>query len=56
MDARAVADPNLEIATIITSEITQPFEGADLRVIYLAERVCYQLMGKDVLQVLLDPL
>ena len=55
MDARAVADPNLEIATIITSEITQPFEGAGLRVIYLAKRVCCQLVGEDVPQVPLDP-
>ena len=48
-------DPNLETAAIIISEVTQPFEGASLRVIYLVERVCYQLVGKDVPWVPLDP-
>ena len=46
--APAVADPNLEFASIITSEITQPFKGADLKVLYLVKRVCYQLVGEDV--------
>ena len=40
MGALAVVGPNLEATTIITSEITQPFKGASLRVFYLAERVC----------------
>lgn len=48
-------DPNLEAAVIIFSEITQPFKGAYLRVIYLAERVCCQLVGDDVLRFPLDP-
>jgi len=46
----------LETVAIITSEVTQPFEGASLRVIYLAKKVCYQLVGKDVPWVPLDPL
>ena len=35
--------------------ITQSLEGADLRVLYLAERVCYQLVGTDAPRVLMDP-
>ena len=41
MGAFAVANLNLEATTIITFEITQPFKGANLRVIYLAERINY---------------
>ena len=37
--AAVVVDPNLEVAAIITSKITQLFEGAGLKVIYLGERV-----------------
>jgi len=46
--APVVADEKLEAATTITSKITQPFKGTGLRVIYLAKRVCYQLVGEDV--------
>jgi len=53
--ALTVVDPNLEAASIVLSKITQPFEGAGLRVLYLAERVCCQLVGEDDLQVPMDP-
>lgn len=49
-----MADPNLEAAAIVISRISQPFEGASLRVLYLVEKVCCQLMGKDTPQVLMD--
>ena len=35
------------IAAIVATRITQPIEGVGLRVIYLVERVCCQLAGKD---------
>lgn len=54
--APTIVDPNLEAATIVISRITQHFEGASLRVLYLAERVRCQLMGRDAPQVLMDPL
>ena len=41
MGAFAIADPNLEAATIVLFGIIQPFKGAGLRVLFLAERVCY---------------
>ena len=41
---------------IVISRITQPFEGASLKVLYLAERVHLYLVGGDALQVLMDPL
>ena len=50
-----IVDSNLDAIAFITFEITQPFKGVSLRVIYLAKRVCYQLIGKDGPQVLLDP-
>ena len=53
--APLVINPNLEAAAIIISRITQPFEGASLRVLYLVERVCYQLVGEDAPQVPMDP-
>ena len=56
MGVLTFTDPNLEATTIITSGITQPFEGAGLRPLYLAERVCWQLVGEDALQILMDPL
>jgi len=37
--AAIIADPNMEVAAIITSEITQLFEGAGLKVIYFGEKV-----------------
>ena len=43
-----VVDSNLEATAIVTSRLSQPFEGSGLRVIYLAERVCCRLAGKDV--------
>ena len=53
--ATLVADPGLEDATIVASSLSQTLEGGGLRVIYLAEQVCYQLMGEDVPQVPVDP-
>ena len=50
-----VANSNLDDIAFITFDITQPFKGVDLRVIYLAKKVCYQLMGEDGPQVSLDP-
>ena len=49
-----VADPALEAAALITFRITQPLEGAILRVLYLAKRVCCQLVGANAPRVLLD--
>ena len=46
--------PNLEASAIIAFEITQPLEGSGLRVLYLAKRVCYQLVGEDAIQVPMD--
>ena len=48
-------DLNLKAAAIIYSRVTQPLEGAGLRVLYLAERVSCQLMGEDMPQVPMDP-
>ena len=56
MGASPIADPNFEATAIVISRITQPFEGAGLKVLYLAERVCLYLVGGDALQVLMDPL
>lgn len=56
MGALAVVDPNSEAVTIDISRITQLFEGAGLRVLYLVERVCCQLVGGDAPQVPMDPL
>ena len=50
-----VTDPNLEAIAIITFWITQPLKGVGLRVLYLAERVYCQPVGKDAPQVLMDP-
>lgn len=50
-----IADLALEVATFITSGITQPLEGVCLKVLYLAERVCCQLLGEDVPWFLMDP-
>ena len=47
MGALAVANPNLKAATIVISKITQPFEGASLRVLYPTERVRCQLVDED---------
>ena len=48
-------DPNLEAAAIVICEITQPFEGTSLKVLYLAERVRCQLVVKDAPQVPINP-
>ena len=52
--APTVADPNKEVAANFIFGITQPFEGAGLMVLYLAERVRFQLVGEDAPQVLMD--
>ena len=46
----------MEAAIVVASNLSQPLEGSGLRVIYLVERVCYQLAGEDVLQVPMNPL
>ena len=46
--ADLVSDLNLEVAAIIASRLSQPFEGDGLKVIYLVERVCCQLASKDM--------
>ena len=51
-----LADADLEVATIVDSSIYQPLKGGRLMVIYLAEKVCYQLAGKDTPLVSIDPL
>ena len=56
MGASPIADPNFEATAIVISRITQPFEGAGLKVIYFAERVRLHLVGGDALQVSMDPL
>lgn len=47
--------PNLEEFAVVASGITQPFEGTGLGVLYLVEKVRCQLVGKDALQVPMDP-
>ena len=54
--ALAVVDPNLVATPIVISKINHPFEGASLRVLYLANRIRCQLLGKDAPQVLMEPL
>lgn len=54
--ADLVVDPIMEAAAIIPSRISQPLEGARLRVIYLAEKVCCQLAGEDAPQISIGPL
>ena len=49
MGASPIADPNFEATAIVISRITQPFEGASLKVLYLAERVRLHLVGGDAL-------
>jgi len=44
----------MEVATLITSRITQPLKGVGLSVLYLAKRVCCQLVGADVPRVPMD--
>ena len=44
------------MAALVTSRITQPFEGASLRVFCLEKRVRYQLVGEDAPNILMDPL
>ena len=46
----------MKATAFVTSKITQPFEGASLRVFYLAERVRCQLVGEDAPHILMDPL
>ena len=46
----------MEAAAIVASKITQPFEEAGLRALYLAERVRCQLVGRDDPQIPMDPL
>ena len=46
---------DLEATAIIALDITQPFKGVSLRVIYLVERVRCQLVGRDDPQILMDP-
>ena len=53
--ANPIVDPNLEAVTIITSRLSQPLEGGGLRVIYLVEWACYQLVSEDAPQVPMDP-
>ena len=50
-----VVDPNLEVAVLVTSGITQPFKDASLRVFCLAKKVRCQLVGEDAPQILMDP-
>ena len=51
-----VANVGSEAADILASNLSQPLEGSGLRVIYLVERVCCQLVGEDVPQVPMNPL
>ena len=51
----SVVDSGLEAVAIVVSNLSQPFKSGGLRVIYLVERVCYQLAREDVLRVLMDP-
>lgn len=44
-----VTASDLEASTLVISKITQPFEGIGLRALYLAEKVCCQLVGEDML-------
>ena len=50
-----IADPSLEIATIVASSLFQTLKGGGSRVIYLAEWVCCQLTGEDTPWILVDP-
>ena len=54
--ATPVVDLGLKVATMVSSNLSQTFEGDGLRVIYLAERVCCQLAIEDVPRVPIDPL
>jgi len=53
--ATRIADLGLEATAILASSLSQPLKVYGLRVIYLVERVCYQLAREDVLRVLMDP-
>ena len=50
-----VVASDLKAASLVMSEITQPFKGVGLRVLYLSERLRYQLVGEDAPQVPMDP-
>ena len=54
MSVPTSVDPNLMVAAIVTSKITQPFEGVGLMVLYLAKRMHCQLVGEDAPQVPMD--
>jgi len=45
----------LELAALITLEITRSFEEESLGALYLAKRVRFQLVGRDDPQILMDP-
>ena len=53
--APLAVDLDLEVVAIISSRVTQPLEGAGLKVLYLAKRVSYQLVGEEMPQVPMDP-
>ena len=55
-DVPPVVDPDLEVVAIMASRITQPLESDGLRVLYLVERVCFQLVGVDAPRVPMDAL
>ena len=46
----------MEVAAVVASSLSQTLKGGELWVIYLMERVCCQLVGKDSPRVLVDPL
>lgn len=50
-----VGDPGIEVAAIISSETTQPLEGASLRILYLVESASCKLVSEDTSQVSMDP-
>ena len=53
--ATRIADPGLEATAILASTLSQPLKVYGLRVIYLVERACYQLVSEDTPQVPMDP-
>ena len=54
-DQPLLATLDLEPAALIALEITRPLKGAGLRALYLAAKVWCQLVGKDDLQIPMDP-
>ena len=49
-----VVDSSLEAVAIVASNLSHPLKGGGLRMIYLAERVYYQLVGEDAPWVPMD--